>query len=234
MGWITSAQGRKQQLQGASVPVPALSSSTHSPNEAPGRVLHCLQLQTPQQTQGCWVSAKCLDQERQERLQNPPCSATARHAKSRSQAGALCLLLQSLPDTQILLAQDPDSFLIKGFVFLLQQGELLRKLLVLLLALEVLEHIVCLVGLDQTYCISFHTGMLPFPPWRSVVCSGVTTACPWLMRTHPRRSSPRSHCPGRAESWPAAPRASWPAMPPSPGNAGAAAAASPPAAPGAS
>lgn len=88
----------------------------------------------------------------------------------------------------------------------------------------------------------FHTGMVPFTHTNcplSALEPATSTASPWVMRTCPCCSSPHSnqfssHLLGHAESWPAAPHASWPVMPLSHANAGAAAAAPPPAAPGAS
>ena len=101
-----------------------------------------------------------------------------------------------------------------------------------------------LAGFDPISAVPryrFPTGMVPFAPrarWSDLE-SATRTASPRVTRTQPCCSSPRSnqfssHLLGRAESWPAAPRASWPATPLSPANAGAAAAAPPPAAPGAS
>ena len=52
-------------------------------------------------------------------------SVTARHPNGGSWVGFFVpthtLPLQPVPDTQILLVQETDSFLVKGFVFILQQ-----------------------------------------------------------------------------------------------------------------
>lgn len=81
----------------------------------------------------------------------------------------------------------------------------------------------------------------PGSPQSPVLCSGVSHRHGTTLggEDPSRCSSPpssqfSSRLRGRAEPWSAAPRASWPATPPSPANAGAAAAAPPPAAPAAS
>lgn len=89
------------------------------------------------------------------------------------------LPLKSLPDIQILLVQETDSFLIKSLVFLLQQRELLWKLLALLLTLEVLENkyffYFCACLQPQGLPASFQSGLQSFPitsPTRSAPLFG--------------------------------------------------------------
>lgn len=86
--------------------------------------------------QGCQVKAdlsvlNALNRRDKKGYRTVKSSVTARHINVPSSwVGFFCvstypLLLQSLPDIQILLVQETDSFLVKGFVFLLQQRKLL-------------------------------------------------------------------------------------------------------------